>query len=106
MHTKTYGFIGLGLIGGSIARGLKRADHSIKIMAYMRTRSKLELALNDGTIDMILDEVNDSLRECDIIFLCTPVEYNASYLKKVRSYLKDGAILLMLEVQRPIFINW
>ena len=93
MHTKTYGFIGLGLIGGSIARGLKRADHNIKIMAYMRTRSKLELALNDGTIDMILDEVNDSLRECDIIFLCTPVEYNASYLKKVRSYLKDGAIL-------------
>ena len=34
-------FIGLGLIGGSIARGLKRFDPTIKIMAYMRTRSKL-----------------------------------------------------------------
>ena len=33
----TAGFIGLGLIGGSIARGLKRSAPDIQIMAYMRT---------------------------------------------------------------------
>lgn len=93
MHTTTYGFIGLGLIGGSIARGLKRADQNVKIMAYMRTRPKLEQAMSDGTIDEVLDRVDERLMECDVIFLCTPVEYNASYLEQVRPFLKPGAIL-------------
>ncbi len=42
MSDSTFGFIGLGLIGGSIAKGLRRANKDITIMAYMRTRSKLE----------------------------------------------------------------
>jgi len=93
MTVSTYGFIGLGLIGGSIARGLKRNNKDIRIMAYMRTRSKLEQALQDGTIDVILDGIDERLTECDVIFLCTPVEYNASYLEKVRPFLKPGAVL-------------
>ena len=93
MTESTIGFIGLGLIGGSIARGLKRADKNITIMAYMRTRAKLEQAKDEGIIDVILDGIDDNLSKCDIIFLCTPVEYNASYLEKIRPFLKPGAIL-------------
>lgn len=89
----TYGFIGLGLIGGSIARGLKRACKDITIMAYMRTRSRLELAKEEGIVDEILDGIDENLSRCDVIFLCTPVEYSASYLKKIRPLLKPGAIL-------------
>lgn len=93
MKKQIYGFIGLGLIGGSIARALKRADKDITIMAYMRTRTRLEQAKADGTIDVILDDIDERLSACDVIFLCTPVEYNAAYLKKLRPLLKDGAIL-------------
>ena len=50
-------FIGLGLIGGSIARGLKRFDHHITIMAYARSREKLEHARQEGTIDVILSGI-------------------------------------------------
>lgn len=93
MNKSTIGFIGLGLIGGSIARGLKRADSSTTIMAYMRTRSKLEQAKAEGTVDVILTGIDETLSRCDIIFLCTPVEFNASYLEKIRPYLKPGAII-------------
>ena len=86
-------FIGLGLIGGSLARGIKRARPDIRIMAYMRTRSKLEQAKKDGIVDVILDGIGEELRECDIIFLCTPVEYNAQYLSAIRPYLKPGALI-------------
>lgn len=89
----TYGFIGFGLIGGSIARGIKRATPDARIMAYMRTRSKLVQAKKDGIVDVILDGVCEALSECDIIFLCTPVEYNAQYLSSIRPFLKPGAIL-------------
>lgn len=90
---ETFGFIGFGLIGGSIAKGIRRAMPDARIMAYMRTRSKLEQAQKDGVVDVILDGVGEPLRECDIIFLCTPVEYNARYLTSIRPFLKPGAIL-------------
>lgn len=87
-------FIGLGLIGGSIARGIRRSDPDVTIMAYMRTRSRLEQAFEDGIIDIILDGIDDSrLKECDLIFLCTPVEYNASYLAQLRPHLRPGALI-------------
>ena len=89
----TAGFIGLGLIGGSIARGLKRSAPDIRIMAYMRTREKLEQAHADGIVDLILDGVDEHLSECDIIFLCTPVEFNESYLRQIRPFLKEGAVV-------------
>lgn len=44
MNDTTIAFIGLGLIGGSLAKGIKKARPDIRIMAYMRTRSKLEQA--------------------------------------------------------------
>lgn len=93
MNDTTIAFIGLGLIGGSLAKGIKRARPDIRIMAYMRTRSKLEQAKKDGIVDVILDGIDEQLKECDLIFLCTSVEYNAQYLSKIRSYLKPGALI-------------
>lgn len=93
MNEQTIAFIGLGLIGGSIARRLKRFSPGITIMAYMRTRAKLEQAKADGVVDIILDGIGEELRACDVIFLCTPVEYNAQYLDAIRPYLKEGAFV-------------
>ena len=84
MKDSTFGFIGFGLIGGSIAKGIRRSCPDAKILAYMRTRSKLEQAHQDGIVDVILDGVGAEFLECDIIFLCTPVEYNAQYLSSIR----------------------
>lgn len=93
MKDTTFGFIGLGLIGGSIARGIKRTYPNARIMAYMRTRAKLDQAKADGIVDVILDGIGEPLQECDIIFLCTPVEYNAEYLSKIRPFVKPGALI-------------
>lgn len=93
MNDEVIAFIGLGLIGGSIARGIKREAPDTKIMAYMRTRSRLDKAREDGIVDVILDGIGEEISECDFIFLCTPVEYNADYLSKIQPFLKPGAII-------------
>lgn len=87
------GFIGLGLIGGSIAKGLKRACPNIRVMAYMRTKAKLEQAHREGIVDEILDGVDERFGTCSMIFLCTPVEYNAGYLSRLKPFLKPGTIV-------------
>ncbi len=91
---KTLGFIGFGLIGGSIAKGLKKKDPSIRIMAYARNTSNLEVAQEDGLVNVILDTpYSERLSECDMIFLCAPVESNISYMQKISGLMKEGAVL-------------
>ncbi len=71
MHN--FGFIGLGLIGGSIAKGLRRAYPDCVITAYSRTPDNMLPALDDGTIDYIADEIDGRFRDCDVCFCCAPV---------------------------------
>ena len=85
----TYGFIGLGLIGGSIAKGLKAAEPDCVIMAYMRSRARLETARSEGTVDRILTGITEELSACDIIFLCTPTELCSEYLAALNRLAKE-----------------
>ena len=82
---KTIGFIGFGLIGGSIAKSIRKAHPDYKLAAYSRTRSSLEQALEDHTIDEIWDQVDASFSSCDYVFLCTPVSFNADYSGKAEA---------------------
>ena len=69
MADTSIAFIGFGLIGGSIAKGLKRADPNITVMAYMRTTETLKQAKQEGIVDVILPGIGEELSSCDLIFL-------------------------------------
>ena len=79
------GFIGLGLIGGSIAKSLKRFHPEYRIYAYTRTEATLDDAVAEGVVDVKCTKEDSRFSECDYIFLCAPVNDNISYL----SWLKD-----------------
>ena len=89
----TIGFIGLGLIGGSIAKALKKADKSYRIIAFNRSRAPLLAAESEGVIDAIAEDTDEIFSDCDFIFLCTPVEYNSYYLKKIAGIIKKDCII-------------
>lgn len=84
MSEKTIGFIGLGLIGGSIAKALRRVHPEYRLIAYNRSRSSLVEAMSDGTINQATDVIDSSFAECDFIFLCMPVSVNIQCLKKLK----------------------
>ena len=52
---KTIGFIGLGLIGGSIAKAIRKFHPDYHILAYARHKETLAAALNSGVIDGVLE---------------------------------------------------
>lgn len=93
MNIQTVGFVGLGLIGGSIAKAIKEFHPEVQIMAYMRSTDTLIEAANEGTVDMACTAVDAQFAACDCIFLCAPVATNAAYLEKLKPFLKKECIL-------------
>ena len=87
------GFIGLGLIGGSIAKTIKKKYPDTTLIATARHADTIQEAHDFGTIE------NDTLlplsdfADCDYIFLCTPVQQNLIYLKKLKSVIKPSCII-------------
>ncbi len=91
-----FGFIGFGLIGGSIAHAIRLQYPQADIMAYNYYKTaphpKLELALAQGTLSQIVNDLSD-FSCCDVIFLCAPVLTNIAYLEQVKPFLKPDCIL-------------
>ncbi len=86
-------FIGFGLIGGSIAKSLKRIAPKIRISVYDPDQRSLEQAQKDGICDAIMGDINAGIPAYDIVFLCAPVLENERILQNLRfSCNYDGII--------------
>lgn len=93
MNTLTCGFIGLGLIGGSIARAIRTAYPSARLIAYDIRESSLQLALQEQILDESCSAIDVSFEGCDYIFLCAPVSCNDENLLTLKKYLSPNTIL-------------
>lgn len=93
MNFNTIGFIGLGLIGGSIARKMKLNNPSVKILASARRQETIDKALSMGLINNTMPCDITDFSDCDIIFLCAPVKNNIEYLQELASVIKDDCII-------------
>ncbi|MCH5267367.1 MAG: prephenate dehydrogenase/arogenate dehydrogenase family protein [Lachnospiraceae bacterium] len=96
MEMRRFGFIGFGLIGGSVAHALREQYPDSELLAYnyfiSKPHPRLELAKMDGILDRITTDLSDfSDRDC--IFLCAPVIKNIAYLDKLKPYLSKDCLL-------------
>ena len=103
MKQKKFGFIGLGLIGGSIAKAIRRYYPDYEIVAFDKNRETLALATQESIINVACTSIDDNFRGCNYIFLCAPVAFNTAYLKQMMPYLHDDMILTDVgSVKTPI----
>ncbi|GMT43051.1 MAG: prephenate dehydrogenase [bacterium] len=84
--------IGVGLIGGSIARALKTCSLAGRIVGCGRSRENLDTALELGIIDQKAPP-EEAVKNADIIFLCTPVLSILPMLRKIAPRIKPGALV-------------
>ena len=87
------GFIGLGLIGGSIAKAIRQYYPDYEIVAFDKNKESLALATQESMIDVAATTIDNNFQNCNYIFLCAPVAYNTAYLKQLTEYLNDDCIL-------------
>ncbi len=86
------GFIGLGLMGGSLAKSIKKY-HKAFIVAYDLKTDELNQALNDNVIDKISCSIEEDFTDLDIVFLCAPVKVNISLLEKLDTIINKDCII-------------
>lgn len=94
MKQITFGFIGLGLIGGSLAQAIKRVyGKSAVILAFDSCKSTLETAKNEYVVDSICYQIDGAFSSCDIIFLCAPVSNNDEILKTLKDFISPHCLI-------------
>lgn len=68
-----FGFIGLGLIGGSLARAIFAADKDAKIYSYNLSKETLQLANQQVFLARNFVDIAEFSYACDVIFINTPL---------------------------------
>lgn len=85
--------IGVGLIGGSLARALKAADAVAEVIGCGRSRANLELAVDLGVIDAFDQDVGRAVAGADMVFIAVPLGAMAAVLSQLRGRLAADAVV-------------
>lgn len=83
--------IGLGLIGGSIAKALRKADTDLFIQGF-DFENVMNAAFTAKVIDKTIYQLDDAL-ESDLIIIALPVDLSLKYFRQLIPKLKDGQII-------------
>lgn len=103
--------IGVGLIGGSLARALKKAQACKTIMGSGRNPAELEKALQLGVIDEYHLDLGSAVHGADIVVLATPVGAFESVLEQIAGHLAPHTLITdvgstkgsVIEAARKVF---
>lgn len=94
MEQTTFSFVGLGLIGGSIAKAIRNVyKENAIIYAYDTNEATLKQATDDDTINLGFSALSEDFCACDYLFLCTQVSENASILKQIQNYISPACLI-------------
>ncbi len=102
--------VGLGLIGGSLAKALKDAKCCAAVLGYTRSAESLQAALRDEAIDQGFDCLTDAVKAADIVVLCTPLSTYEALLTEIKPFVQHQILTdvgsvkaCVLEVARTVF---
>ena len=85
--------IGVGLIGSSMAHGMRRGGLASHIAGYSHRAETLERARAVGFADSLHGDVASCVKDADLVVLATPVGTYAALAREIAPHLKKGAIL-------------
>lgn len=96
----TYGIVGMGLMGGSLAKAIRggvlsKSGASGKIYACDINTASLNMSLEQHIADKIfsVEQVPLMLKECDFVYICLYPHATADFLCGHKKDFKDGSIV-------------
>ena len=105
-----YGIVGLGIMGGSIAKAIRQNILSQngatgKIYACNRSTACLSQATAEGVVDQTFtsDKVSEMIPLCDIVYVCLYPHATLDFLVDHKTEFKSGAIVTDISGVKGIF---
>ena len=86
----TVGILGLGLIGGSLARAYSMEGH--RVLCSVRNEQMLSFAILAGAVEAPLTPEN--MGECDLILLAIYPDGSATWLEQNAQYIRKDALVI------------
>jgi len=112
MNNLNFGIVGLGIMGGSIARSIRENilnDKSSlgKIYAFDINQASLDLAKKENIIDkgFSKDDVKNMLQLCDVVFICLYPKKTIEFLKANKENFKTGSVITDISGVKSIYDN-
>lgn len=93
LQNKTVLIVGLGLIGGSIARGLANGKYCKRILAHGKDGIALQSALIDGSVDACSTDLSLLAPQADLIIICTPTLSVRGVLEQLKDLVGPATII-------------
>ncbi|MBO32246.1 MAG: cyclohexadienyl dehydrogenase [Rhodospirillaceae bacterium] len=85
--------IGIGLIGSSIARMIKREGLAGHVAVSARSQESLDTSLELGFADSVTLDQEEAVRDADLVIICSPISTYNSVIEAIAPGLKKGAIV-------------
>ena len=85
--------IGVGLIGGSLAKAIKENQLANKVCGYGRDQSRLEKAKNTNIIDELSTNIDEAVKGADIVVIATPVGTFKQILEAIEPLITEQVII-------------
>lgn len=85
--------IGVGLIGGSFAAGLKQSNQVKSIVGFGRNEDNLIKAKSLNVIDDYSLDIETALKGVDMVLIATPVDSFGAVLEMIKPYVDDSVII-------------
>jgi prephenate dehydrogenase len=86
--------LGVGLIGGSFARAVRKNSLAAHIAGFGRNQEKLKAAVEQGIIDSYDVDPSGACEGADLVLFATPVESFSGLARDITSSLKKGALVI------------
>ncbi len=96
------GIVGLGLIGGSLARALHVLDDGPRIVAFNRNRDDAERALADGVIDAVAGTAEQAVEGQDLVVYATPLDVAREMMRTHSDGWGDATVTDVAGLKGPL----
>lgn len=87
------GIVGLGLIGGSLARALAATDDAPEVVGWSRDADDLAVALDEGVIGSVAETPQEVARKAGLVVYAAPLNGTLGMLEAHRGLWRPDAVL-------------
>lgn len=102
--SKTVGIIGLGLLGGSLAKALKEYTE-YEVVGYARRQEVCDAAIQDGVVKAAWTEVEPLIKNSDIIVFSLPPDTNARLFTETAHLFRPGQVVTDVSSAKENFVR-